>query len=201
MEGNSSAPRENSEQLRALRLKKLDELEQQHRSPSLSDELDKNKIENKQAMKEMEKILVFDICDEKHNSPQALLSNSIRPLMKILSNIREHPSEDKYRKLRYNNTFVQKSIVGTPSEKLLRLIGWTSATENFEKVLIFKHQQGSKEWDLVCAAIEKLKVIEKKEIERIDSVGQKHEQRKQLLENARLHIRQDEDERHARFQY
>lgn len=189
------------EDLRALRLKKL-----QERTPvSPPDGVvvkDKEvKATTMRLLKDLERILIFDICDEKHNSPQALLSNSIRPLIKILSNIREHPLEEKYRKLRYNNSFVSKSIIGSPSEKLLRLVGWTSATENFEKVLIYKHQKGSIEWDVACIAIDRLEDIEKKEASRIGTLHRRQEEKKHLLENTRMHIKQDEEERHSRFQY
>lgn len=186
-----SPPRED---LRALRLKKLEQQQPQ-------DVVVKKDGNNTQILKELERILVFDICDEKHNSPQALLSNSIRPLLKVLSNVRNHPSEDKYRKLRYNNSFVRKHIIDTPCEKLLRLVGWTSKTEQCEKFLIFTHSEGSNEWNMAGVAIEKLESIEKKEAGRIDTVHQRKEEKKELLENTRRNIQQDEEERHARFQY
>lgn len=187
------------EDLRALRLKKLEQ-----QQPSTQDIETKDGTllaKNTQILKELERILVFEICDEKHNSPQALLSNSIKPLIKILSNIRDHPLDEKYRKLKYNNPFVRKNIIDTPCERLLRLVGWTSRTEQCEKFLVFTHQRGSTEWDMACVAIEKLEHIEKKEIGRIDTLHQRKEEKKELLENTRRNIRQDEEERHCRFQY
>lgn len=196
MDRNTVSPTE--EDVRALRLKRL---EQQRPSPNDGPGKESDSLKNSNILKDLERILVFDICDEKHNSPQALLDHSIRPLIKILSNIRDHPSEDKYRKLRYNNQFVRKSIIDTPNERLLRLVGWSSDTQNFEKFLIFTHQEGSREWAILCIAIERLEAIEKKEAGRIGTLHQRQEEKKELLENTRKNIRQDEEERHSRFQY
>ncbi len=198
MEDGTISPRED---LRALRLKRLEQ--QQQSSPQDTQINDRTLLakKNTQILKELERILVFEICDEKHNSPQALLSNAVKPLIKILSNIRDHPSDEKYRKLKYNNPFVRKNIIDTPCERLLRLVGWSSRTEQYEKFLVFTHPQGSVEWDVACVAIEKLEAIEKKEIGRADTLHHKKEEKKELLENTRRNILQDEEERHSRFQY
>ena len=185
--------------VRALRLKSLESriIHEQVEQPRETNDHGQDLAVRK---KELEKVVVFGICDEKHNSPSMILEN-IKPLIKILLNVKDNPEEPKYRKLRYNNPFVQKRILDTPSEKLLRLVGWTTIVEDFEKHLVYNHQPKSIEWELLGLVIEKLENVQERENSRMYQSSQLKANVNLQKETILSHIRQDEEERHARFRY
>ncbi|KAI8105152.1 hypothetical protein M9435_000322 [Picochlorum sp. BPE23] len=186
--------------LEQLRLKRLAHLNQQETQESPSSREPSENEEIVRLKKMLEKIVVFDICDEKHKSPQMILE-AISPLMKILINVRDHPHEAKYRKLRYNNSIVHKYIIGTAAEKVMRIVGWTTIVENHERYLSFNHGEDTKEWSLLCMAIERLEKIQEKEAQREGAGGDAKVAEQKRLEKVLQDLREDEKERHARFRY
>ncbi|WPT15233.1 hypothetical protein PSENEW3_00003174 [Picochlorum sp. SENEW3] len=186
--------------LEQLRLKRLAHLNQQETQESPSSREPSENEEIVRLKKMLEKIVVFDICDEKHKSPQMILE-AISPLKKILINVRDHPREAKYRKLRYNNSIVHKCIIGTAAEKVMRIVGWTTIVENHERYLSFNHGEDTKEWSLLCMAIERLEKIQEKEAQREGAGGDAKVAEQKRLEKVLQDLREDEKERHARFRY
>eukprot|EP00204_Picochlorum_oklahomense_P004156 CAMPEP_0118801866 /NCGR_PEP_ID=MMETSP1161-20130426/3262_1 /TAXON_ID=249345 /ORGANISM="Picochlorum oklahomensis, Strain CCMP2329" /LENGTH=210 /DNA_ID=CAMNT_0006729845 /DNA_START=15 /DNA_END=647 /DNA_ORIENTATION=- len=186
--------------LEQLRLKRLAHLNQQETQESPSSREPSENEEIVRLKKMLEKIVVFDICDEKHKSPQMILE-AISPLMKILINVRDYPREAKYRKLRYNNSIVHKYIIGTAAEKVMRIVGWTTIVENHERYLSFNHGEDTKEWSLLCMAIERLEKIQEKEAQREGAGGDAKVAEQKRLEKVLQDLREDEKERHARFRY
>lgn len=188
--------------LEQLRLRRLAHLSQQE-AQDIESPGSRDPHENEEMIrlkKLLEKTVVFEICDEKHKSPQMILE-AISPLMKILINVREHPGDAKYRKLRYHNPIIHRHIIGTAAEKVLRIVGWTTLVENYERHLLFDHGEDTKEWSLLCMAIERLEKIQEKEAQREGAGGDAKVAEQKRLEKVLQDLREDEKERHARFRY
>ena len=60
-----------------------------------------------------------------------LLSNGVKTLSTIITNITAHPDEEKYRKLRVNNPAVQKKIVPlVGGTEFLEIAGFSRITDD-----------------------------------------------------------------------
>lgn len=152
-------------------------------------------------IKEIERILILEWCDERHNSATTLVSRAKR-LVQIISNAATG-DEDRFRRLRYNNPVVQKEILACPpSEKLLRAIGWISLVEGGQRFLVWKHEAGSKEAQLAERLIERLKDIQEKEQLRVDLKEKEKADTQARLQRARTMLDDDHEarkEKHARI--
>ena len=179
--------------LRMARLARLESKEQDSKEVGNSQQPAKETRLGREDIREMERVLVLEWCDERHNSAAMLVDRAQR-LTKILSNALT--GEDKYRKLRYNNPVVQREILACPpTEKLLRAVGWTSKIETNERFLVFNHATDSKEAQLSERLIERLSKVQRKEQLRADQKEQKKVEEQQRLERARLLLDDDHIDR------
>ena len=188
------------EDLRMARLARLESKakEPERREEGNSQQPEKENKLKREDIKEMERILVLEWCDERHNSAATLVGRA-RRLTKILSNALT--GEDKYRKLRYNNPVVQREILACPpTEKLLRAVGWTSKVETNERFLVFSHPVDSKEVQLSERLIERLSEVQRKEQLRCDLTDQKKMEEQERLERARLLLNDDHVDRKEKQQ-
>lgn len=196
----SEGPVLGPEDLRMARLARLAQLESKEQSKDSNDGAgpDQETSLGREDIKEMERILVLEWCDERHNSAATLVGRAQR-LTKILSNALS--GEAKYRRLRYNNPVVQREILACqPTEKLLRAVGWASRVETNERFLVFNHAPDSKEAHLSARLIERLSEVQKKEQLRADQREQRKAEEQERLERARLlldddHLKRQEKQR------
>ena len=209
------------EELRRARLARLEGLES--RSPSSPLPVSEDGTLKRDDIKEIERILVLEWCDERHNSASTLVTRAKR-LIKVISNAL---TDEKCRSLRYenrralsrsldgflpfairahpfsrfNNPSVQRLILSCPpSEKLLRAVGWTSRVDKNERVLVWDHDSGSKEARLSNRLIERLKEVEKKEQRRLDQKERLKADEQARLQRARSMLEDDHEQRKEKHQ-
>ena len=185
-----------------LRMARLARLESKERLEKGGDGQPERKLTTlkREDIKEMERILVLEWCDERHNSAATLVGRAQR-LTKILSKALLADGDDKFRKLRYNNPVVQREILACPpTEKLLRAVGWTSLVEANERYLVFNHGKDSREAQLSERLIKRLSEVQKKEQMRADLKDQQKIMEQKRLERARLLLDDDHIDRKERQQ-
>jgi hypothetical protein len=171
---------------------------------------DKNKKEDDDLKRKIERILVWEVQDDKHESLQEI-ERHVGLMVKILNNVLHNPLEMKYRKLRLHNAAVQSLLGGNKTKdssqsgcaKLLELSGWRIVLEEHERVYTYAHEVDSSEWkvmEYVCGRLEK-ELGEIQEKREKAGAGQKklglEKERAQILSA----LKEDQEERRLKFRY
>jgi len=169
-----------------------------------------HEMEDEDLKRKIERILVWEVQDEKHESLQEI-ERHVGLMVKILRNVLDNPLERKYRKLRLHNATVQSLLGGYKTKdssqsgckKLFEISGWKIALEEHERVYTYTHEVDSSEWkvmEYVCGRLEK-------ELEEIQEKSKKAGAgpKKLGLEQERAQIlsalKQDQEERRYKFRY
>lgn len=129
--------------------------------------------------------ITLQLNDDKHRKLEQILDTT-RFLQRICNNLREHPAEPKFRKVRVaatnpstsmqladmqqhplqiritNPTFVRHVRDAPGGEEYMRAAGWKPAVMEHEKHFVFEHQPGGLEWRILeeaCAELDKLAAL------------------------------------------
>lgn len=171
---------------------------------------DAREMEDDDLKRKIERILVWEVQDDKHESLQEI-ERHVGLMVKILNNVLHNPLEMKYRKLRLHNAAVQSLLGGNKTKdssqsgcaKLLELSGWRIVLEEHERVYTYAHEVDSSEWkvmEYVCGRLEK-ELEEIQEKKKKAGAGQKklglEKERAQILSA----LKEDQEERRLKFRY
>eukprot|EP00890_Picochlorum_soloecismus_P006072 jgi/Picsp_1/6466/NSC_03812-R1_hypothetical protein CHLNCDRAFT_145228 [Chlorella variabilis] len=176
----------------------------------ISNNKSKNELEDDDLKRKIERILVWEVQDDKHESLQEI-ERYVGLMAKILSNVLNNPLDRKYRKMRLHNAAVQSLLGGYKTKdssqsgctKLMELCGWRIVLEEHEKVYTYVHEVDSSEWKVMEYVRGRLE----KELEEIQEKSKKAGagQKKLGLEQERAQIlsalREDQEERRLKFRY
>lgn len=154
------------------------------------------------AKKRLLHVANWSIMDEKHRKLEQI-RDSVDFLRRICGNVRDHPEQVKYRKIRVGNKAFSVHVRDAPGgEEYMHEAGWQIKVADHERVWVFEGQPGSTEWLILeeaCAELDKLWILVNQKLQRLQS-DNKAEQR-QVLEAVRRQIEEDKAERHAQFRY
>ncbi|KAG7673267.1 hypothetical protein Ndes2526B_g03302 [Nannochloris sp. 'desiccata'] len=154
------------------------------------------------ARKQIIKVVNWDLNDDKHRkSPQ--IKDTVTYLRRILENIRDNPTEKKYRKIRITNATFGKHVRDAPGgEAFLIQAGWHAAVVDHERYFIFESQPDTLQWSIfeeACKELAKLDTVLDAKLGR--NSGDKKAEIEKRREAARIAIEEDKELRHARFKY
>lgn len=102
-------------------------------------------------------LLTTKILDELHHSADSL-SAALTLLLRITSNILDHPQEQKYRCFKKSSAAYARHLVPLEPEieKLLAMVGFRRRTVDLEAAWVFENAPSSREWQLLQMAREVL---------------------------------------------
>jgi len=130
-------------------------------------------------------------------------------LLKLCSNVLQHPADDKYRQVRATTKAFAANVQAVQGgEAVLREAGWRAHTVDFEKHWVFQHQPDSFEWrvlELACADLHKAEKQVREKLQRTAAEEHAAAQRKRAQGAERNQVLQqiagDKSERQDRFVY
>ncbi|KAL4451902.1 hypothetical protein ABPG75_007564 [Micractinium tetrahymenae] len=164
-------------------------------------EVQQQEAKFQEARKAMIKVVNWQLNDYKHRKLEQILDTT-QYLQKICGNVRDHPEEPKYRKIRITNNTFQRHVRDAPGgEEFMHTAGWGVKVIDYEKYFLFEHQPGGLEWRVLeeaCAELAKLQALVDGKIKR--GQGDKKAQQEAMRLQVKAAIEEDKAQREVMFQ-
>lgn len=150
----------------------------------------------------MIKVVNWQLNDDKHRKLEQILDTT-QFLQKICKNVRDSPTEEKYRKIRITNPTFGRHVRDAPGgEEFMHTAGWRVKVIEMEKYFVFEHQpEEGLEWRVLeeaCAELDKLAALVDSKIKR--GQGDKRAAAELVRQEVRAAIEEDKAQREVMYQ-
>lgn len=156
-----------------------------------------------EAKKRINHVVNWELNDDKHLKLDQIQTTVIA-LKQIMNNVREHPEDGKFRRIRIANKTFGRNVRDAPGgEDYMIACGWKAAVVNMERYFVFDGQPGdSLTWKIFeegCKELDKLGALIDGKLNR--SKEDKKAELELRREQARLAIEDDKQARKVKFTY
>ncbi|KAK9829736.1 hypothetical protein WJX72_007573 [[Myrmecia] bisecta] len=162
-------------------------------------------IQLREGLKKSSKLLFTDLMDFRHNGPERV-EQCVATLLKMLSNVIEHPEEEKYRKIRATNAAFMNKVEALPASiPLLSALGWHVTVDNHEKYWVFDAPAGSLRMRILEGGVgqlqDALRQVSEKAKRNVSEAAVKKAQLEERRKKALLLLEEDQKDRKEMFTY